>query len=231
MFPIFENSENIRINLDEINDFSGEVHLKREDELHPHVSGNKFRKLKYNIHLASIQEKKTLLTFGGAFSNHIAAVAAAGQAANLNTVGIIRGDELKNDYKNNPTLQFAEQCGMQFEFVSREAYRQKDSTTFQQQLLRKYPHCYLLPEGGTNELAVRGCKEIITADDAAFNFICTPVGTGGTLAGLVAASETIKRLSGIRRLKEHFSTQKFRNIHPKAITLLKMRIVLGGMLK
>ena len=231
MFPIFENSENIRINLDEINDFSGEVHLKREDELHPHVSGNKFRKLKYNIHLASIQEKKTLLTFGGAFSNHIAAVAAAGQAANLNTVGIIRGDELKNDYKNNPTLQFAEQCGMQFEFVSREVYRQKDSTTFQQQLLRKYPHCYLLPEGGTNELAVRGCKEIITADDAAFNFICTPVGTGGTLAGLVAASKNHQTVIGYSALKGTFQHTEISKYTSKSNYTIKDAYCFGGYAK
>ena len=99
------------------------VHIKREDLIHPFVSGNKFRKLKYNLLQAKKGNEKTLLTFGGAYSNHIAAVAFAGKEQGFKTIGIIRGDELRDKISENPTLKFAEICGMQFEFVSRETYR------------------------------------------------------------------------------------------------------------
>ena len=102
-----------------------ELFLKREDNIHPFISGNKYRKLKYNIEEAEKSGLKTLLTFGGAYSNHIAAVAFAGKEFGFKTIGIIRGEELKDKISENPTLLFAETCGMQFKFVSREAFREK----------------------------------------------------------------------------------------------------------
>jgi len=104
--------------------------IKREDLIHPFVSGNKFRKLKYNLLQAKAENQSTLLTFGGAYSNHIAAVAYAGKENGFQTIGIIRGDELADKIENNPTLKFAQECGMQFEFVSRETYRLKTEATF-----------------------------------------------------------------------------------------------------
>ncbi|MBT7305975.1 MAG: 1-aminocyclopropane-1-carboxylate deaminase/D-cysteine desulfhydrase, partial [Bacteroidetes bacterium] len=104
--------------------------IKREDLLHPIISGNKFRKLKYTIAHVLEKSQKCMLTFGGAYSNHIAAVAAAGKLNNLKTIGIIRGEELAGIYKQNPTLRFAHQQGMQLVFVSRSQYALKESPAF-----------------------------------------------------------------------------------------------------
>ena len=105
-----------------------QLFIKREDELHPFISGNKYRKLKYNIIEAKRLKKQTLLTFGGAFSNHIAATAYAGKAHNFNTIGVIRGEELEDKVESNPTLKFAKSCGMQFLFISRDVYREKSNS-------------------------------------------------------------------------------------------------------
>lgn len=178
--------------------------LKREDLLHPFVSGNKFRKLKYNLKAAQEQDHDTLLTFGGAFSNHIAAVAAAGKELDFNTIGIIRGDELKDKISENPTLSFAIDCGMQLHFISREAYRHKDEIEFISNLKDQFGNFYLLPEGGTNALAVKGCEEILSHENDSFDYICVPVGTGGTMAGLVKASNENQQVIGFSSLKGTF---------------------------
>lgn len=172
------------------------VEIKREDLLHPFISGNKFRKLKYNILEAQNLEKKTLLTFGGAFSNHIAAVAAAGEKYDIETIGIIRGEELIKKIDENPTLTFAQNCGMKFEFWTRELYRQKDSQDVLKKLYDKYPFAYILPEGGTNQLAVKGCEEILSREDAKFDYICCAVGTGGTISGLINSSFSAQKVLG-----------------------------------
>lgn len=184
--------------------------IKREDLLHPFVSGNKFRKLKYNLLQARQQNHHTLLTFGGAFSNHIAAVAAAGKEQNFKTIGIIRGDEIDTKLHENPTLQFAQSCGMQFEFVSREDYRKKSTPSFIQQLKEKWGDFYLLPEGGTNLFAVKGCEEILTEADAEFDFICCPVGTGGTISGLINSALTHQKILGFPALKGDFLNEEIR---------------------
>ena len=189
--------------------------VRREDLLHPFVSGNKFRKLKYNIIAAQEQQKDTLLTFGGAFSNHISAVAAAGKELGIKTIGIIRGEELKDKIHENPTLSFAQNCGMQLHFISREAYRKKDSSEFIAELREKFNDFYLLPEGGTNELAVKGCTEILDEEDATFNFICVPVGTGGTMAGLVKASDKNQTILGFSALKGNFQSSEIAKYTPK----------------
>lgn len=182
--------------------------IKREDLIHPFVSGNKYRKLKYNIAEALYLGQRRLLTFGGAFSNHIAAVAAAGKDHGLETIGIIRGDELAGSYNSNPTLQFAADCGMQLEFVSREVYRHKGEATFIEKLRQKFGDCYLLPEGGTNALAVKGCEEILTPDDALFDFICCTVGTGGTIAGLINSAKPCQQVLGFPAVKGDFLRQE-----------------------
>jgi 1-aminocyclopropane-1-carboxylate deaminase len=194
-------STNQKISLENTN---VSLYIKREDLLHPYVSGNKFRKLKYNLVQANSENKKTLLTFGGAFSNHILAVAAAGKEHGFKTIGIIRGEELKDKIAENPTLKKAQDLGMVFEFVDREIFREKNSPKFIQQLAEKFEDFYLIPEGGTNELAVKGCEEILTTTDEKFDYICCAVGTGGTISGLINCSKNSQQVLGFPALKGDF---------------------------
>ncbi|WP_417289849.1 1-aminocyclopropane-1-carboxylate deaminase/D-cysteine desulfhydrase [Corallibacter sp.] len=178
--------------------------LKREDVIHEYVSGNKYRKLKYNIQQAQKEKKEILLTFGGAFSNHIAAVSAIGSLFGLKTIGVVRGEELKDSYASNATLLFAKSQGMQFEFVSRSVYREKNTESFVRKLKEKFGDFYLIPEGGTNNLAVKGCEEILADNDNSFDFICCPVGTGGTISGLINSSLSHQKIIGFPALKGDF---------------------------
>lgn len=186
------------------------LNIKREDLIHPFVSGNKFRKLKYNLLQAKAENTSTLLTFGGAFSNHIAAVAYAGKENGFKTIGVIRGDELGEKIEDNPTLKFAQENGMQFEFVTREDYRHKGEASFIEKLRGKFGDFYLVPEGGTNEFAVKGCEEILTQEDAVFNFVCCAVGTGGTISGLINSSQSHQKILGFPALKGDFLTDEIR---------------------
>ncbi len=182
--------------------------VKREDVLHEHVSGNKFRKLYYNMIEAREKGYDQLLTFGGAYSNHIAATAAAGKELGIKTIGVIRGEELgenlKQTLQENPTLCFAVSQGMQLHFVSRKAYRQKTEPEFIANLFQLFGKFYLVPEGGTNELAVKGTGEILTPEDEAFDYICSAVGTGGTIAGLINSAQPHQKVLGFPALKENF---------------------------
>lgn len=187
------------------------VQIKREDLIHPFVSGNKFRKLKYNLLQAKAENQKTLLTFGGAFSNHIAAVAFAGKERGFKTIGIIRGDELAQKVNENPTLLFAQKCGMQLEFISREEYRLKSELSFIENLKQKFGNFYLIPEGGTNALAIKGCEEIITHEDADFDYICCSIGTGGTISGLINSALPHQKVLGFPALKGDFLKEEIRN--------------------
>nr|WP_217902822.1 pyridoxal-phosphate dependent enzyme [Flavobacterium sp. J49] len=180
------------------------LYLKREDLLHPYLSGNKYRKLKYNLVQAKAQNKTTLLTFGGAFSNHILAVAASGKEMGFQTIGVIRGEELRDIIAENPTLQKAQDFGMVFEFVSRAAYRDKNRADFNKMLEDKYGDFYLLPEGGTNDLAIKGCEEILTQADESFDYICCAVGTGGTISGIINCSKSSQQVLGFPALKGDF---------------------------
>lgn len=184
------------------------VHIKREDLLHPEISGNKFRKLKYNMERAVSQNVQRLLTFGGAFSNHIAATAAAGKLYDLGTIGVIRGEELGEDLERtleqNTTLRFAHSCGMRFKFLSREDYRKKESRELLQGLGEEFGEFYLLPEGGTNPLAIKGCEEILVPEDERFDYICCPVGTGGTISGVINAAGPYQKVLGFPALKGDF---------------------------
>ncbi len=187
-----------------------QLFIRREDLIHPFVSGNKFRKLKYNLKEAKIQHQTTLLTFGGAYSNHIAATAFAGKENGFATIGVIRGDELATSIETNPTLVFAQQCGMQFYFVSREEYRKKDTAEFLQKLKQLFGDFYLVPEGGTNTLAVQGCQEILSNGDKIYDCICTAVGTGGTLSGIINSSFDHQKVLGFPSLKGSFLQKDIR---------------------
>ncbi|ALI98801.1 1-aminocyclopropane-1-carboxylate deaminase/D-cysteine desulfhydrase [Rufibacter tibetensis] len=175
-----------------------EVSVLREDLLHPGIPGNKWRKLKYNLQAAQEQGCETLVTFGGAFSNHIVAVAAAGKAFWFATIGYIRGEET---LPLNPTLEYAISCGMHLRYLTRTEYRLRNDASFQAEILRTASKPYLLPEGGTNLLAVKGCTEIVTELTEPWDVLCVAAGTGGTLAGMVAGAEGKGDIIGFPALK------------------------------
>lgn len=182
-----------------LDEFPGNVklYLKREDLIHPSISGNKWRKLKYNMLRAYEIGATSILTFGGAFSNHIYATAAAGAACGINTIGVIRGEIAK---PLNPTLEKASEWGMELVSVSREAYRHKTSKEFLASLESKYGKFYLIPEGGSNVLALKGCAEIGAISEK-FDYWCLSCGTGGTLAGLVLGLDIQSKVMGFPALK------------------------------
>lgn len=202
--------------------------IKREDLIHPFVSGNKFRKLKYNLLQAKAEKHSKLLTFGGAFSNHIAAVAFAGKENGFQTIGIIRGEELENKINENPTLLFAQQCGMELKFVTREEYRNKNSFDFMEQLMQKYNDFYLIPEGGTNDLAVKGCEEILRDQDHEFDYICCSIGTAGTISGIINSAEKNQIILGFPALKGDFLANEIRNFTKKKNWVLVTEYHFGG---
>jgi len=181
-----------------------ELTIKREDKIHANISGNKYRKLKYNLLSAKENNMDTLLTFGGAFSNHIAATASAGAEFGFKTIGIIRGNEIEDKITDNPTLKFAQKCGMEFKFVTRELYRNKTEPQFLNDLKKEFGNIYILPEGGTNELAIKGCEEILTDIDEPYNFVCVAVGTGGTISGLINSTAAHQKTLGFPALKGDF---------------------------
>jgi 1-aminocyclopropane-1-carboxylate deaminase len=211
---------------------SCELFIKREDLLHPEISGNKFRKLKYNLLKAKEYNLKTIITFGGAFSNHITATAAACQKMGFQCVGIIRGEELGEDLsktiRSNPSLAFALECGMKFKFITRSAYREKDSEAFQKKLQLEFPKSYLIPEGGTNSLAIKGCKEILTEEDKKFDIICCPVGTGGTISGIINSSFPKQEVWGFPALKGSFLAKEIGKFAIKNNYQLKTNYHFGG---
>lgn len=175
--------------------------IKRLDQVHDLISGNKFYKLKYNLEEAQKSGFSTLLTFGGAFSNHIHATAAAARIEGFKSIGIIRGEET---FPPNPTLAFAKAKGMQLGFVSREDYRKKSDASFIEILKEKFGNFYLIPEGGTNALAIKGTKEILGKEDEEFTHIGCSIGTGGTFAGLADSIRTHQHLLGFSSLKGDF---------------------------
>jgi len=174
------------------------VFVKREDLTDKFISGNKFYKLKYNLIEAQKLGYKTLLTFGGAFSNHIHATAYAGKKYGLKTIGIIRGEE---HLPLNPTLSSAQEFGMTLEYLDRKSYRNKYDETLIEKLKCKFGDFYLVPEGGSNALAIKGVAEIIPSINIKFNFVCSACGTGGTLAGLILGLDSNSYALGFSALK------------------------------
>ncbi|WP_371376608.1 1-aminocyclopropane-1-carboxylate deaminase/D-cysteine desulfhydrase [Thalassotalea aquiviva] len=174
--------------------------IKRDDCIHPIISGNKWRKLKYNLVEAKAQNKSIIISFGGAFSNHIHALAYAGKVHGIKTLAIIRGEP---EYQSNFTLTQARKWGMTLKFVDRATYKLRQQESYQQQLLQQYPNSYLVPEGGSNQLALPGVGEVISElnQQTNFDYLLTPVGSGGTLAGLVKADANQHHLLGIAVLK------------------------------
>lgn len=177
-----------------------EASLLRLDLLHPEISGNKGFKLKYNIEAAIREGKNTILTFGGPYSNHIAATAAACKLLGLKSIGLIRGEPFS---VNNFTLTRAKKHGMQLRFMTREQYRHKEAAAFLKRLQMDFPQAFIVPEGGNNIDGVKGAREILRVHDTTgFTHICCPVGTGTTLAGLIAEAKTAQKILGFSALKK-----------------------------
>ena len=170
------------------------VFILRLDLIHPTINGNKYFKLKYNLDEMDRLGQNTLLTFGGAYSNHIAATASAGKEKKINTIGIIRGEELKST--SNRMLKTAADNGMDLHFVTREEYRKRYREEYHVYLKSKFGDFYLLPEGGSNRAAVKGCAEILKTLDNDFDFVCLPVGTGATMAGIAASASKKQQVIG-----------------------------------
>jgi 1-aminocyclopropane-1-carboxylate deaminase len=172
--------------------------LKRDDLIHPDLPGNKWRKLKYNLREAVAEGHRCLLTFGGAYSNHVRATAAAGRHVGLDTIGVIRGEPHE---PLNWSLRYATGQGMRLLYLDRAAYRDHARPEMIAGLRREFGDFYLLPEGGSNALAVRGCAELAAEIGTGFDVICCPCGTGGTLAGIVAGLAPGQRAIGFSALR------------------------------
>ena len=184
-------------------DFDIQIFIKREDLIHPKISGNKFWKLFFNVnqYLESNPENPLIITFGGAFSNHVASVSAFGKEFGIPTIGIIRGNELENNWQENPTLSEASKNGMHFFFVSREDYQKKEKLT--KEFSEQYPNSLIIPEGGSNEMAVEGVRYMLGNDTKDFDYLCTAVGTGGTIAGISRFAEDHQKVVGIKVVKDN----------------------------
>jgi 1-aminocyclopropane-1-carboxylate deaminase len=192
--------------------------VKRDDLLRIHEKsafcGNKWRKLKYNLYEARRRGRSTLLTFGGAFSNHLAAVAEAGQVFGFQTIGIVRGEEI---LPLNPTLQFCRDCGMHLHYLDRTTYRQKNEAAFAEWLSSQFGEFYLIPEGGTNPLALQGCAEIVSEIETQLgnefpSHLALACGTGGTLAGIISGLNGKSKAIGFSVLKGDFLQKEVRGL-------------------
>ena len=191
-----------------------ELYIKREDLVHPSISGNKYWKLFHNINRYADRsipdEERLIITFGGAFSNHISALASFGAMASVKTIGVIRGEELKNSSVYNPTLSVAIDNGMELHFVSREEYRDKEA------LYREYQTHFaaalIIPEGGSNATAVEGIGYMLGPDTKEFKYLCAAVGTGGTVAGLSRFAGDDQKVIGFGVVKDSALPARIREL-------------------
>lgn len=179
------------------------ITVLRLDLIHPEISGNKWFKLKYNLEEAKKQNKTSILTFGGAYSNHIAATAAACRLFGFSSIGLIRGEDSE---KKNPTLKLAQQNGMHLNFISRDRYRKKTDPDFLSKLQSEYPDAYIVPEGGDNALGEKGCEEILTHLTNQCDIICCAYATGTTFRGVHKSLQLHQKLLGFHVLNYEAKT-------------------------
>lgn len=180
-----------------LNEKDVQLFIKRIDLKHEFISGNKWYKLKYNLLEAKKNSFNTLLTFGGAYSNHILATSVLANENGFKSIGIIRGERCAD---LNPTLKLAEEYGMQLHYVNRKKYQFKQTSKFLSELRNKFGDFYLIPEGGSNKFALKGTAEIITKNDSQ-DYICCSVGTGTTLAGIINSSSINQNIIGFPAIK------------------------------
>ncbi|NOQ16618.1 MAG: pyridoxal-phosphate dependent enzyme [Methyloprofundus sp.] len=175
-----------------------ELWLKRDDLLHPIISGNKWRKLKYILEHALSLNTHTIISMGGAYSNHLHALAYVGKALHISTKAKIRGEQ---PAVLNPSLQDMVNWGMQLDFVSRTDYRELRNYQLHDALPELQAGEYWLPEGGAMPLALRGVAELVSEFDLDYDVVCVPCGTATTLAGIISVLPADKRALGFAALK------------------------------
>ena len=190
--------ETQEISLPILTDKGIRLFIKRIDKINKFISGNKWYKLKYNLVEAQNNGFNQILTFGGAYSNHISATSFAANKKQLKSIGVIRGEE---SLPLNPTLKFAKENGMYLHYISRSEYKGKEDEFFLRELKDKFGNFYLIPEGGTNSLAIMGSSEIIDEIDFQ-DYICCSVGTGGTISGIINSIANHQRVIGFPAIKD-----------------------------
>ncbi|TAE00082.1 MAG: 1-aminocyclopropane-1-carboxylate deaminase/D-cysteine desulfhydrase [Bacteroidetes bacterium] len=183
------------------------LYVSRNDLVHPFIQGNKWYKLMPNLAQARLEQKNTLVTFGGAFSNHIFATASAGKEFGFQTIGIIRGEKT---LPLNPVLAHAQNCGMKLVYISRSEYRNKKNEDFLEKLKQNFGDIYLVPEGGANELGMKGCMQMVS-ELADYQYVCCACGTGTMLAGIRAKLPENIKIIGFSALKGNFLEQEITN--------------------
>lgn len=210
---IFEKKIQISsINLELKNSGKAAIDILRLDQIHKTISGNKWYKLKYNLLEAEKRNASAVLSFGGAYSNHLHALAYAGKIFGIKTIGIVRGEKVEN-----PTLQDCQNWGMELHFISRSDYRQKTETDFLDNLENQFSGAYIIPEGGDNTLGQKGCTQILNKVLAAnYDILCCSVGTGTTIKGLASTFnkniEINNKQTGLSG-KEVWGFAPFKNAH------------------
>lgn len=200
--------EKVRLPIGKGEPFSFEV--KRDDLIHSVISGNKWRKLKYNILQVEHRKNQGVLTFGGPYSNHLIATAKATNIAGLKSIGIVRGDELNNE--SNATLRHCAELGMQLVFISRSEYRSKDEPAYLKNLHSQYPNFFIVPEGGRNYYGVIGCQEILTETNNDYDHVYLAGGTGTTGAGLLLGSKPNSKIHVVSALKGDFLRNEIKQL-------------------
>lgn len=207
-----------------------EVSVLRSDLVHPAYGGNKYYKLAHSL-VAAAEAGLPVLTFGGAFSNHLAATAAAARDAGLRAIGVVRGEELHA--ASNEVLAFAADCGMRLIFVARSDYRRRDDPQWLAELQQRFGPAFVIPEGGTNAHAVVGCAALLGPHTHLFEHVVCAAGTGGTLAGLAAGAAPHQHVTGIAvvndgpRIRERV-TQLLKPYPTAAPWMLREEFTCGG---
>lgn len=205
-----------------------QLFVKRIDLIHEFISGNKWYKLKYNLLEAKKNLFNTLLTFGGAYSNHILATSVLANENGFKSIGIIRGERCSD---LNPTLKLAKEYGMQLHYVNRNEYQSIKTSKFLSTLRNKFGDFYLIPEGGSNKFALKGTSEIITKIDSQ-DYICCSVGTGTTLAGIINSSSIKQNIIGFPAIKGYKELKKeIQGVTTKSNWLLNNDFCFGGYAK
>ncbi len=196
-----------QITLEAVTKAGVKLYMARADSLNPLASGNKIYKLRPIFDYAKKNNIPRVLSFGGAFSNHIHALALISKVYGLDTIGIIRGEA---EYANNPTLQDAQDAGMQLQFVNRKDYQKRNKEAYLQELQKRYPNTLIIPEGGSSQLAVSGCAQLAQDVNAIHqsDIITVPCGTGATLAGLVCGLVEQQKAIGYAVLKDQSLNQR-----------------------
>ena len=187
--------------------------IKRDDLIDPEVSGNKWRKLKYNIALCTSKKKDGILTFGGAYSNHLVATAAACKNANLKALGLVRGEELS--VESNSTLKRCSELGMELKFISREEYALRNDKAYHETLGADFPSLQLVPEGGANYYGMIGCQEIMREFEVVFDHIFLAQGTTTTSCGIVFGTKAGQKVHAVPVLKGFDSLEEMKSLFAK----------------